>query len=169
MKGIVQRTAWALLLWNIMGCADNASDTAVYATETGECDWPTGQSIDAIVLTRDASYEAPLSPDWGLVIDNEADYQLFKGRLGQLLDPVDFNTQVVLAAWAYADCTCGIELRTWEAQNVDGRAQLSATFSVPTGGCDNCCYEPGGALIAIAVPKGNGPASVCRIVENGCP
>jgi hypothetical protein len=158
-----------MLLFAFIGCADPAGDTAVYATESGDCNWPSGATTEAVVLTDDASYEAPLTPDWGVVIDNESDYQLFKGRLGQLLEPVDFSSHVVLAAWAYSDCTCGIELRGWEAFNVDGRAQLSATFSDPTGGCDDCCDADGGALIAVSVPKGNGPASVCRVVENGCP
>ena len=169
MRGRIGNKGLVLCLCVGIGCASSTDDTAVYATESGECAWPGGEQSNATVLTTDASYEAPLSPDWGVVIDNEADYQLFKGRLGQLLDPVDFATQVVLAAWAYSDCTCGIELKEWDAFNVDGRAQLSATFSDPTGGCDDCCDEEGGALIAIAMPRGNGPASVCRVVENGCP
>ena len=168
MKGHIIRRVGLLALCLGSGCNNSGSDTAVYVTESGDCAWPNGQVSNATVLTRDASYEAPLSPEWGIVIDNDADYQLFKGRLGQLLDPVDFATQVVLASWVYSECTCGIELREWEALNVDGRSQLSATFSDPTGGCDDCCDEEGGALIAIAMPKGNGPASVCRVVENGC-
>ena len=75
----------------------------------------------------------------------------------------------MLAAWAYSECTCGITLAQWESLNVDGRALLSVTFRDPTGGCEDCCDASGGALIAIATAKGNGPAGVCKILENGCP
>ena len=155
------------LLW--FACSGGGGDTAnPPIEEEGSCDRTGGERVEATLLTKDPSYEMEPSPDWGTVVETDEAYQVLKGRLGQALEAVDFSTHVVLGSWIYSDCTCGIELDGWKVEDVDGRPHLTAAFTDLSSGCETCCDSSGGGLVLVATARGNGPGSVCRMIQPGC-
>lgn len=158
-----------ILSFLLIACGGSGADTAsAPIVEDGSCDRSGGERVQATILSKDPSYEMEPSPEWGTVIETEEAYQVLKGRFGQAMDPVDFSTHVVLGSWVYSDCTCGIELEGWQVDNVDGRPHLTAAFTDVSSGCETCCGDSGGALILVATARGNGPGSVCRMIQPGC-
>jgi hypothetical protein len=164
---------WLAIFVTLSACgADEVvpADPSIPVVEVGDCDFPLDNAPGAtadVLYAEQHGWFTNRAFNWFEVIRDDGPYEALKADLQVALPPVDFSTKIVVAVWESRE-TCDFEVTGAKAYSVGQAYHLDVDFDDLSGGCEETCEAPGGALVVISFPYVDDEPTVCRRTWDGC-
>ncbi len=154
------------------GTADPASSSTSSVVTSGDCEvdlreMPGVSGADLVHGGPHSYFQHGREFGYYEVVRDAASYVSMQTEMNLSLPDVSFPERMAVVVWEAND-SCAFDFREAAAYDILGVPHVIVEFDDSSGGCEEACPAPGGAVAVVTLPGHLADPTICRNTWDAC-